>query len=183
MRSNFSLSLTNVAAVDSNIVEGEFYKPFSRFNESLDKFLLKSLHYNFNSVAQCRHWHCSDSAPAAEKLWRDGSWECRPPRLFTRAAQFLLNWQPGHCRGSIEMALLAITFSLLVAAAAPLLGCDWACSPIKECELVHRDLVTAKLARQAGTESTVERVISLVREKLCDDRAEQVSSYFPKKWV
>jgi len=53
-------------------------------------------------------------------------------------------------------------------------GCDWQCTPITECPMVFRDLVRAKIARQNENKEVLNKVISGVRNYLCDSRAETV---------
>jgi len=53
-------------------------------------------------------------------------------------------------------------------------GCDWQCTPITECPMVFRDLVWAKIARQNENKEVLNKVISGVRNYLCDSRAETV---------
>jgi len=52
--------------------------------------------------------------------------------------------------------------------------CPWGCIPIKQCEVIFRDLVTAKTAREKGQHHVVDKVVGLVRQYICDDLAEQV---------
>ena len=53
-------------------------------------------------------------------------------------------------------------------------SCSCGCLPIKECKVIYIDLITAKLAREKQQNKKVEKIISLVREYVCDDNAEYV---------
>jgi len=53
-------------------------------------------------------------------------------------------------------------------------SCSWDCTPIKECKVIYRDLVAAKIAREKQENWKVEKIISLIRGYTCDQKAEQV---------
>merc|ERR1712002_543991 len=53
-------------------------------------------------------------------------------------------------------------------------SCSWDCSPIKECRVIYRDLVAAKIAREKQENWKVDKIISLIRGYTCDQKAEQV---------
>jgi len=68
--------------------------------------------------------------------------------------------------------LVAFTFGK---GEARLIGtCPWGCTPIKQCDLIFRDLLMAKGARDRGQDALVDKIVRLVRQYICDDRAEQV---------
>ena len=38
-------------------------------------------------------------------------------------------------------------------------SCSWGCLPIKECKVIYRDLITAKVAREKQQDKKVEKII------------------------
>jgi len=58
--------------------------------------------------------------------------------------------------------------------ASALETCSWGCTPIKECKVIYRDLVAAKIARENQENWKVDKIISLIRGYTCDQKAEQV---------
>jgi len=71
--------------------------------------------------------------------------------------------------------LLFLVLLVLPKGETRLIGaCPWGCSPIKQCDLIFRDLLTAKGARDRGEDALVDKIVRLVRQYICDDRAEQV---------
>merc|ERR1712002_1016203 len=79
-------------------------------------------------------------------------------------------------RMSVNSAIGFLLATALVPSTGRLIGgeCPWGCIPIKQCDLIFRDLVTANTARERGRVDVVDKIVGLVRQYICDERAEQV---------
>ena len=59
----------------------------------------------------------------------------------------------------LVVTLWVITVCMVWSVRGEGVSCSWGCLPIKECRVIYRDLITAKVAREKQQDKKVDKII------------------------
>ena len=93
---------------------------------------------------------CTSVHNGSSIRWSPGGW---------LASSSLLSFLPAGRMYGLGVTAWVITACMMRMVRGKGTSCSWGCLPIKECRVIYRDLITAKVAREKQQDTKVEKII------------------------